>query len=182
MSAPSPQQQYLRQQYAAQQQQQQQMPSGASWQAPQQHSPAQRAPSGGMPARAATSSSGSLPEAWVRVQAGVAGGADAARAGPPIKHGWSDDGELPPGKRGYTCCTKFRFAIWVATVAALIAAAVGLSVVMAVVMHNRDKGSPAPPPPPGGGGDDAGGGSESGGSGNLGERAGRVRGKVGRPR
>lgn len=145
------------------------MPSGASWLAPPpQASPlqaaAQRSPSTGMPPRAATSSSGSLPEAWVRVQA-----VDPARAGPPIKHGWSDDEGLPPGKRGYTCCTKFRFAIWLAIVVGLVAAAVGLSVAMAVIMKNRSSDNPAPAPAPGS--NDAGGGSESGGNGNLGEPA-----------
>lgn len=104
-----------------------------------------------------SSAMGSLPDAWVS--------AAPVRAGPSIKT-WSDEeGAMGAKKSGHSCWVRFKFSIWLGTVLLLVAAGVGLSVTMAVVMNNRNAGNPSTPS----NGEDGSGGSDSGGSGNTSE-------------
>ncbi|KAL4855257.1 Protein DETOXIFICATION 1 [Chlorella vulgaris] len=58
---------------------------------------------------------------------------------------WSEEEEAlhaaSSSYKGPGCCEKFKFTIWVGVVAALIAAGVGLSVVMVIVQNNRNDNS-----------------------------------------
>lgn len=171
MAGPSPQQQYLRQQYAAPSQHsplQAHLMSGGSQGSQQssQHSSRANVYGGSHPVTA----NGQLPSAYFMTPGGPAPA--APRGGAPVKgpqahKTWSDE-EGADGD-AHSFCTRFKFAIWLTTVLLLIGAAVGLSVTMAVVMHNRDSGNSSPPPSPDPVDPDSGsGGNGSSGDGNTG--------------
>ncbi|PSC74883.1 (1-3)-beta-glucanase [Micractinium conductrix] len=76
---------------------------------------------------------------------------------------WSDDDEGRERRKGHGCCAITKFALWLIVVGCIVAAAVGLSVVMVILQNNREKDNPSSPVDTEGGN-----GGGSGGSGNGG--------------
>lgn len=126
MAGPSPQQQYLRQQYAAPSQHsplQAHLMSGGSQGSQQssQHSSRANVYGGSHPVTA----NGQLPSAYFMTQGGPApvvaplGGAPVK--GPQAHKTWSDEEGAEGGTHSF--CTRFKFAIWLATVLLLVRSA-----------------------------------------------------------
>jgi hypothetical protein len=127
MAGPSPQQQYLRQQYAAPSQHsplQAHLMSGGSQgsQPSSQHSSRANVYGGSHPVAA----NGQLPSAYYMTPGGPALTAPPVGGGSPVKgpqahKTWSDE----EGAEGsaHSFCTRFKFAIWLATVLLLVGGA-----------------------------------------------------------